>query len=83
MDFYFDNSDIQLIGLKFPNGLRNRIIESFARGLPVLSTNEGADGLYGLRKDDNMLIAYDALDFASKVTSLFVIINILISLSKK
>ena len=80
---HFDNSDIQLVGLQFPTGIRTRIIESFARGLPVLSTIEGADGLYGLKNNENILIANNALDFANKILGLIINKEKLIYLSNK
>ena len=62
------NSDVQLVGLQFPTGLRTRIVESFFRGLPVLTTVQGSDGLYGIKDDENLMIAKSASDFANKIT---------------
>ena len=62
------NSDVQLVGLQFPTGLRTRIVESFFRGLPVLTTVQGSDGLYGIKDDENLMIAKSASVFANKIT---------------
>ena len=67
LDSYFFKSDIQLVGLQFATGLRTRIVESLARGLPVLSTREGSKGLYGLKNNENIILADTAQDFANKI----------------
>tara|TARA_Y100001970_G_scaffold292449_2_gene433776 strand:+ start:784 stop:1899 length:1116 start_codon:yes stop_codon:yes gene_type:complete len=67
LDNYFHKSDIQLVGLQFATGLRTRIVESFARGLPVLSTREGSKGLYGLKNNKNIILADTAQEFANKI----------------
>ena len=39
LDNLFIDSDIQIVASQFESGLRTRIVESFVRGLPVISTN--------------------------------------------
>ncbi len=70
LDYLFINSDVQLVGLQFSTGLRTRIVESFFRGLPVLTTVQGSDGLCGIKDNENLMIANNASDFAKKITSL-------------
>lgn len=59
--------DLQLVGSTVASGLRTRIIESFAWGIPVLSTSIGAEGIVGLRPGHNILLADEPADFAAKL----------------
>jgi glycosyltransferase involved in cell wall biosynthesis len=62
---WYASSDLQLVGCTEATGLRTRIVESFAYGLPVLSTSVGAAGVAGLRPDHNILLADDPGEFAA------------------
>lgn len=53
----FDNCDLQIVGSQFSTGIRTRIIESFVRGLPVISTYSAAKGMYGLEHKKNIYLA--------------------------
>jgi glycosyltransferase involved in cell wall biosynthesis len=61
---YYQNADVQVVGSTDASGLRTRTIESFAYGLPVLSTSVGARGIAGLKAGEQILIADDAGAFA-------------------
>ena len=56
LDRLFYETDIQIVGSQFSSGIRTRIVESFVRGLPVLSTKSAAQGLYGLKNGENILL---------------------------
>ncbi len=64
---FYQTSDLQLVGSNVATGLRTRIIESFAYGLPVLSTYESAKGVVGLKQNENIFLADSALAFANKL----------------
>jgi hypothetical protein len=67
---YYENSDLQIVAATDAAGLRTRIIESFAFGLPVLSTTVGARGIAGLKEGEHLLIADTAEQFAHHLTDL-------------
>lgn len=54
---FYSSSDLQVVGSTDATGLRTRIVESFAYGLPVLSTSKGAHGTAGMRAGENILLA--------------------------
>lgn len=61
---YYQQSDVQVVSSTDAAGLRTRIVESFAYGLPVLSTTVGAGGIRGIRAGENLLIADTPDEFA-------------------
>lgn len=67
---YYQNSDLQIVASTDASGLRTRTIESFAYGLPVLSTTTGARGIAGIKADEHLLIADDASQFVDSLTYL-------------
>jgi len=67
---YYQNSDVQVVASTDATGLRTRTIESFAYGLPVLSTTVGAQGIDGLTAGEDLLIADTADEFARLLTDL-------------
>jgi len=62
--------DVQVVGGVKASGLRTRIIESMVYGVPVLSTTEMAEGLHKLADGENILLAADAADYASRLSRL-------------
>jgi hypothetical protein len=67
---YYRNADLQIVASTDATGLRTRTIESFAFGLPVLSTEIGARGIAGLIPGEHLLIANDAEDFVKQLSGL-------------
>jgi glycosyltransferase involved in cell wall biosynthesis len=65
------------------SGLRTRTIESFAYGLPVLSTSVGAQGIAGLNPGEHLLVADDADRFAGQLSCVTDRPDILAGLSRK
>ncbi len=66
----FTDSDIQVVASTERTGLRTRIVESFAHGLPVAGTTASAAGLLGVRPNENILLADSPADFAALLTDL-------------
>ncbi|MBT3589726.1 MAG: glycosyltransferase family 4 protein [Candidatus Marinimicrobia bacterium] len=60
---YFANHDLQIVGTQVATGIRTKIIESFACGLPVLSSEIGARGLYGIQNAINIILAKKPNEF--------------------
>ena len=67
---YYSNADLQIVASTDATGLRTRTIESFAFGLPVLSTEIGARGIAGVKPGEDLLIANDAEDFVKQLSGL-------------
>lgn len=66
----YRRSDLQVVASVQATGRRTRIIESWAFGMPVLSTTVGAGGVNGLEPGRNILIADDPHDFARTLQEL-------------
>lgn len=67
---YYARSDVQIVSSTDAAGLRTRIIESFAYGLPVLSTTVGAGGIRGIEPGEQLLIADSPEEFAESLALL-------------
>ena len=67
---YYESSDVQIVASTDASGLRTRTIESFAYGLPVISTTIGARGIGGLEAGKHLLIADEPADFVTELTTL-------------
>ena len=66
---YFRRSRLMAVPLRFGGGTRLKILESLARGVPVLSTDVGCEGL-GLRHERDVIIADDPRRFAEWIDRL-------------
>lgn len=66
----YSRNDLQLVASTQATGIRTRIIESWAFGMPVLSTTVGAGGVGYLAPGRNILIADDPRDFARNLREL-------------
>jgi len=64
-------SGISVAPLRFGSGIKGKIGEALAAGLPVVTTSVGAEG-FGLTDGVNVLIGDDAEGFANHVVSLIV-----------
>jgi glycosyltransferase involved in cell wall biosynthesis len=60
----YRRSDLQVVASTQATGTRTRVVESWAIGMPVLSTTVGAGGVDGVEPGRNILIADDPRDFA-------------------
>jgi polysaccharide biosynthesis protein PslH len=70
LDQLYATSDLQVVASTEATGLRTRIVESFAKGVPVLSTTTAATGILGLQPGTNILIADTAPGFAQVLAKL-------------
>ena len=66
----YRKSDLQVVASTQATGRRSRIVESWAFGVPVLSTTVGAGGVKYLAPGRNILIANDPRDFARNLKEL-------------
>ena len=64
LDPVYASSHVQVVASTEATGLRTRIVESFARGLPVLASERAADGVLGLESGTNILIGHSPSEFA-------------------
>ncbi len=60
---------LQVVPLRAGSGVRHKILESMAAGVPVVSTTLGAEGLY-LRDEHEILIADDATALSAAILRL-------------
>ncbi len=67
---YYESCDLQVVGSTDASGLRTRTIESFAYGLPVLSTSVGAKGIAGLEAGRELFIVDQPQEFADQLCRL-------------
>lgn len=67
---YFENCRVFVSPLRYGAGMKGKIGQSMAHGLPVVTTPVGAEGM-GLADGENALIADSSLHFATAVTSLY------------
>ena len=57
---------VQVVPLRFGGGIRIRILEGMAMGMPIVSTTIGMDGI-GARPGRDLLVGDNAEDFAARV----------------
>jgi glycosyltransferase involved in cell wall biosynthesis len=67
---FYKSSDLQVVASTDASGLRTRTIESFAHGLPVLSTTVGARGIANLKAGEHLLLADTSEEFAGQLERL-------------
>lgn len=66
----FKNSRLFVCPLRFGAGIKGKLIQSLAFGLPVVSTSIGIEGIF-MRDGENCSVADDAIGFAKKVVELY------------
>jgi polysaccharide biosynthesis protein PslH len=52
LDPYFDQSALVVVPVRAGGGMRVRILEAFARGMPVVTTSLGLEGIEAVNNDD-------------------------------
>ena len=67
---YFENSRVFVSPLRYGAGMKGKIGQSMAYGLPVVTTAVGAEGI-GLKDGQNALIADEPQAFADAVIRLY------------
>jgi len=65
----FCDGSILVVPLRVASGIRMKILEAWARGIPVVATPEAASGL-GARDGDEVLLAGNGAEFADAITRL-------------
>lgn len=66
---YLMMSDVFVCPVRMGGGFRGKVLEAMAAGLPVVSTELGAEGLPAV-DGENILLAEESDEFAAKVVSL-------------
>ena len=69
LDPYFAESTLMVIPVRAGGGMRVRILEAFARAMPVVTTTVGLEGIQAQPGED-VLVADDPKDFADSVIRL-------------
>lgn len=69
LDPYFAKSALMVIPVRAGGGMRVRILESFARAMPVVTTTVGLEGILA-RQGTEVLVADCPVDFATSVLEL-------------
>jgi glycosyltransferase involved in cell wall biosynthesis len=67
---YIEKADIVVCPIKTGTGVRNKILQAWAMGKPVVSTDQGLAGLVGVDGRE-ILIANDGQSFAESIIKLF------------
>jgi|GEM_PF-1475543 len=67
---YLDRARISIAPLRYGAGMKGKIGEALAYGLPVVTTSMGAEGM-GLNHGENILIADTPEDFAECIIKLY------------
>jgi glycosyltransferase involved in cell wall biosynthesis len=70
IDAVYEQADLMIVPLRFGSGTRIKIIESFSRNCPVVSTSVGAHGLKVTDKK-HLLIAETPKEFVQACNSLY------------
>ena len=67
----FENMDISVVPLRLGAGIKIKVLESLASGLPVITTSVGAEGIIAENNRD-VLIEDDPIYFAEKLNNLII-----------
>jgi len=66
---YLDRAAVSIAPLRFGAGMKGKVTEALARGIPVVTTSIGAQG-FGIVSGEHAMIADDAASFAEAVSEL-------------
>lgn len=66
---YLEQSALMVVPVRVGGGMRVRILEAFAYGMPVVTTTVGLEGITATLEED-VLVADSAVDFAGRVCEL-------------
>jgi GT2 family glycosyltransferase/glycosyltransferase involved in cell wall biosynthesis len=67
---YLDSARVSIAPLRVGAGMKGKVGEALSRGLPVVTTSIGAEGM-GLQNGKNVIIADDPVTFARAVVRLY------------
>jgi len=63
---YIEDSAVLVVPLRAGGGMRVKILDAWARGIPIVSTTIGCEGIE-VRHEENILVADTPMDFAQAV----------------
>jgi glycosyltransferase involved in cell wall biosynthesis len=66
---YLEQAMVTVVPVRVGSGMRVRLLEAFARGIPVVTTSLGAEGIEA-RHEEHLLIANDERVFAEQTARL-------------
>lgn len=66
---YLEQAMVTVVPVRVGSGMRVRLLEAFARGIPVVTTSSGAEGIEA-RHEEHLLIANDERVFAKQTARL-------------
>ncbi len=78
---FYAQTDLHVVAAPSASGLRTRIVESLARGLPVLSLTASAEGLFGVSDGQNVLLAGSSVEFSEMLEHVAINPDCLVDLS--
>ncbi len=64
LDELYSNIRVLAVSLRIATGIRVKILESMARGVPVVSTRIGCEGIKGIKNKVNIMIGDTPFEFA-------------------
>jgi glycosyltransferase involved in cell wall biosynthesis len=82
LDPYLEEAALMVIAVRAGGGMRVRILEGFARGMPVVTTTVGLEGIEA-RPGEEVLVEDDPVSFAQSVIRLLEDETLSSSLAKK
>lgn len=69
LDSYLKKSRVFIAPLRFGSGMKVKVLEGMYRGIPIVTTEVGAEGME-VKAGEDLLIAKDAREFAEKCLQL-------------
>ena len=63
---YLEKAAVYVVPMRMGGGVRLKVLEAMASGIPVVSTRAGAEGI-AVEDEENALLAETAAEFAAKV----------------
>jgi len=66
----FDTHRISIAPLRYGAGIKGKVVEAMANGLPVVTTSTGAEGT-GTHSGRDIVVANSATDFSAAVIKLY------------
>jgi glycosyltransferase involved in cell wall biosynthesis len=66
---HLEQASVMVVPVRVGSGMRVRLLEAFARGIPVVTTSMGAEGIEA-RHEEHVMIADEELEFAEQTIRL-------------